>query len=80
MPLEYLREISSGPLPLEVTDQSRIDKLRVLVAAQMVIAELPEVGQPGGAVVQRLTGVGRAWLKVPPTSQQGLGHAGDQCS
>lgn len=57
--------VASGHLPLEVTDQGEIDKLRVLVAAGMVVAQMPDVGQPGPAVVSELTGLGRASLKVP---------------
>lgn len=65
MPLELLREIAAGPLPVKVVGQERIDKLRVLVAADMVIAELPDVGDPGPAWVSRVTGLGRASLVVP---------------
>lgn len=44
---------------------SCIDKLRVLRAAGMVVAQLPEVGQPGPAVVSQLTGYGRAAIANP---------------
>lgn len=64
MPMDYLRDIAGGPFPLQVTDQSGIDKVAVLVAAGMVIADVPEVGQPGVAVVRELTGLGRATVKV----------------
>lgn len=64
MPLDYLRELASGPFPLEVTAQTDIHKVAVLVAAGMVIADVPEVGQPGMAVVRELTGLGRATVKV----------------
>lgn len=65
MPLEYLREIAVGSLPLEVSDQDKIDKLRVLAAAGMVVAQLPEIGQSRPAIVSQLTGYGRAALANP---------------
>lgn len=64
MPLEFLREIAAGSLPLEVASEADIDKVRVLVAAGMVLASLPEPNQPGPAVVRELTGFGRATLKA----------------
>lgn len=66
MPLELLREISGEALPFEVRDQVRIDKLRVLAAAQMVEVDLPQAGQLGLAVVRRITGYGRAALGNDP--------------
>lgn len=65
MPLEFLREIADGPFPVRVAGQEKIDKLRVLAAADMVIATIPDVGDPGPAWVSELTGLGRASLKVP---------------
>lgn len=64
MPLELLREIASGSLPLEVTSEPEIDKVRVLTAAGMIMAQLPEVGQAGTALVLEVTGFGRATLKA----------------
>lgn len=64
MPLDYLRVISHGPFPLTVSAQEDIDKVAVLLAAEMVIADVPEAGQPGAAVVHQLTGLGRATVKV----------------
>lgn len=64
MPMELLREIADGELPLSVTDEGVIDKLRVLVAAGMVTASMPEPGTAGEAVVIGITGLGRATLKV----------------
>lgn len=64
MPLDYLRELAGGTFPLVVTDQADIDKVAVLVAAGMVIADVPEAGQPGVAVVHELTGFGRATVKA----------------
>lgn len=66
MPLEFLRAISVGTLPVEVTEQADLDKLRVLVAAKMVEADLPPIGKAGGAVVRRITGYGRAALAAGP--------------
>ncbi len=65
MPLEFLREISHGPLPSEVSGTAEIDKLRVLAAADMVVAELPQVGKSGPAIVRQITGYGRAALSAP---------------
>lgn len=65
MPLELLREIARGPFPFKVSGQENIDKLRVLVAAEMVLAQMPDIGDPGPAWVGELTGLGRASLKVP---------------
>lgn len=64
MPLEYLRLIARGPLPVQVTHESQIDKLRVLVAAELVIADLPPLGRQGAAVVHEITAVGQAWLNA----------------
>lgn len=62
MPLEYLREIVARQLPLEVIDQSKVDRIRVLAAAGMIVADLPESGKTGPAVVHSITGYGRALL------------------
>ena len=64
MPLEFLRDIAASTLPLHVTDEVSIDKLRVLAAAGMVTAMLPEPGTPGSAVVSGITGLGRASLRL----------------
>lgn len=65
MPMELLREIAAGPLPLSVDSESVIDKLRVLEAAGMVLATLPQPGAAGQpAMVREITGLGRATLKV----------------
>ncbi len=64
MPLELLREIVTGALPLEVASEVDIDKVRVLAAAGMILAQLPEVDRPGTALVLEVTGFGRATLKA----------------
>lgn len=64
MPLEFLRELAIGSLPLEVTTEAEVDKVRVLTAAGMILADLPEVNRPGPAIVRELTGFGRATLKA----------------
>ena len=64
MPLEFLRELAVSSLPLEVTTEIEVDKVRVLKAAGMILADLPQVNQPGPAVVRELTGFGRATLKA----------------
>jgi hypothetical protein len=42
MPIELLKAIVNKPLPLTITEPSEIDKLRVLRAADCVVAMLPE--------------------------------------
>lgn len=42
MPVEYLRELSRAQLPLTVSDEANIDKLRVLRAADLISALLPD--------------------------------------
>lgn len=64
MPMDYLRAVARGPFPLKVTSPEDINKVAVLVAAEMVIADLPEMGHAGPAVVHELTGLGRATVKV----------------
>lgn len=64
MPMELLRDIAAGPFPLTLASENAIDKLRVLKAAGMVLAWLPEPGAAQPAVVTELTGLGRASLKL----------------
>lgn len=64
MPMELLREIAEGSLPMSISEESSIDKIRILAAAGMVIAELPEPGASGVALVMTVTGFGRATLKA----------------
>lgn len=70
MPLELLREIASKDLPLVVEKEDKIDKLRVLMAAGMVTAQLPSPGAHGPATVLTVTGLGRATLKIQHTRQR----------
>lgn len=62
MPMELLRQYArDGSLPARLTDEADIDKLRVLAAAGMVQAVIPdEPGQPAHLVA--ITGLGRATL------------------
>ena len=41
VPFEYLREIAQTRLPITVDDEASIDKLRVLLAADLVSVMLP---------------------------------------
>ena len=68
MPLEFLREIETGTLPRQVTETGDIDLLRLLSAAGMVEADLPDVEGSGTATVRRITGLGRAWLAAGRSS------------
>lgn len=64
MPLEYLSQLSSQPLPVRVEDLPAIDKLRVLRAAHLIVADLPEAGhEAAGAQVTAITAEGRAALR-----------------
>ena len=54
MPLEFLREIETGTLPRQVTETGDIDLLRLLSAAGMVEADLPDVEGSGTATVRRI--------------------------
>lgn len=63
MSIELLREISAGELPLAVTAEADIDKLRVLHAAQMVEARFSlKAGEAATAL--SLTGFGVATLRA----------------
>ena len=64
MPLEFLGELAFGSLPMEVATEAEVDKVRVFTAAGMILADLPEVNQPGPAVVREFTGFGLATLKA----------------
>ncbi|NMM76074.1 hypothetical protein B2J88_18960 [Rhodococcus sp. SRB_17] len=69
MVIEYLQQLASdAPLPLDVTDQAKIDLLRVLRAAGMVEAQIPD--QEGGhARVHAITDKGHAALLAETASQ-----------
>ena len=71
MPLELLRDLAANSLPREIKGDADIDKVRVLVASGMVAAKMPEVGQIGPAIVQEITGYGRATLKAKASSLPG---------
>lgn len=64
MPLEFLRPLAQcDQFPTLVTDEADIDKLRVLRAAGMVQATLPDT--PGqSACVTAITGLGHASLRA----------------
>ncbi len=64
MSLELLRELAQcEAFPVAVTDQISVDRLRLLKAAGMVEAQLPdEPGEP--AWVHAVTGWGRATLRA----------------
>ena len=65
MPIEYLRELERGALPLIESDVVNIDKLRVLRAAGMVEVQLPPVDSPQQkAQVLYITGLGCATLRA----------------
>lgn len=70
MPLELLREIASADLPIAVTEEAKIDKLRILAASGMITAQLPSPGASGPATVLTVTGLGRATLKIQPSRRK----------
>ncbi|EJE49730.1 hypothetical protein PMI14_05735 [Acidovorax sp. CF316] len=64
MPMEFMLELSQGELPRTVDDARGIDCLRVLAAANLVQAVLPEVGGTlQSAQVLAITAEGRAALR-----------------
>ncbi len=64
MPMEFMLELSQGDLPRTVDDARGIDCVRVLAAAHLVQAVLPEVGSAlQSAQVLAITAEGRAALR-----------------
>lgn len=47
MAMEFLKEVASAPLPRIAYRKSEIDCIRVLRAAGLVIAQIPEETAPG---------------------------------
>ena len=63
MPMELLFVLAQSQLPMTVDAPADVDKLRVLAAAQLVDARLPEVGTPRRtAEVLAISPQGRAAL------------------
>ena len=64
MPMELLFALAQGDLPRTVDNPSDIDKLRVIAAAELVQARLPDVGAASAqtAEVLSITWQGRAAL------------------
>lgn len=69
MPIEFLRKVADAELPMTVTEEGEIDKLRLLIAAGMVTGAIPEPGTPGPAQIHTVTGLGPATLKVRRVQQ-----------
>lgn len=64
MPMEFLRQLAHADrFPVVVSDESDIDKLRVLHAAGMVEARLPALPHEPAQIVA-ITGLGRASLRA----------------
>lgn len=68
MPMELLRQLENSDLPVEVTNEADVDKLRVLCAAGLAVAFLPPTAllrdrshQP--AIVLAITRKGRQALE-----------------
>lgn len=69
MPMELLHSIAQGDLPRTIDDPDEIDRLRLLAAACLVRAVLPDVySLPQNAQVLSITAEGRAAL-----ARDGLG-------
>lgn len=64
MPMNFLRRIEDATFPLTVFEQSDVDCAAVLVAAELIEANLPEPGDDARpvAVILRITPLGRAEL------------------
>ena len=66
MPVDLLQQISRGPLPRTLENMGDIDRLRVLVAAGMVEAILPDVHSPvQRAEILRISRLGEEALRRP---------------
>lgn len=64
MPIELMRTLAESGLPTVVEGTAEIDKLRILVAAELVEARLPSVNAAGQtAEVTDFTAEGRAALR-----------------
>ena len=63
MPLELLRQLGNQGMPFVLKDRKDIDKLRVLRAAGMVIADIPE-GENCGALVREITEQGQTAIRL----------------
>lgn len=59
VPQDFLKQLVNLPLPQTFHDEASIDKIRVLVAAELVEASLPPPGVAGSATVNYVTPVGR---------------------
>lgn len=70
MPQDFLKELVNLPLPQTFHDEASIDKVRVLVAAELVEASLPPPGDSGSATVTYITPVGRATAAGPRRPQR----------
>ncbi|MBV7541017.1 hypothetical protein [Acidovorax sp. sic0104] len=65
MPQDFLRQLAHESLPQTFRDVASVDKIRVLVAAELVEASLPAPGEEGEAVVKKITPLGRATATTP---------------
>lgn len=64
MPVELLVSIAERGLPATISDSVSIDKLRVLRAAHLVVADIPSPESEGGAaIVHQITFEGRSLLE-----------------
>ena len=70
MPQDFLRQIANEPLPQTYRDEPSIDKIRVLVAAELVEADLPPPGADGVATITKITALGRATASAPVRSSK----------
>ncbi|NMM78191.1 hypothetical protein B2J86_13805 [Acidovorax sp. SRB_14] len=69
MSIEYLQQLASdGTFPVDVTDEAKIDTLRILKAAGMVEVQLPD-GDRSHACVHAITGKGRAAMLAEIANQ-----------
>lgn len=65
MPQDFLRQLVNEALPQTFHDIASVDKIRVLVAAELVEARLPAPGEEGQAIVTKITPLGRATAAAP---------------
>lgn len=83
--MDFLLEIAELSLPVVIREQKNVDLLRVLVAAELVVANLPPLhSHVEKAEVLEITALGRAYIQHGQHGKsQNLDHPGagsENCS
>ena len=64
MPLELLKRLVVSDMPVELKDHRDVDKLRVLRAAGMVVADITDEAERSRAVVHEVTQYGQIAVHI----------------